>query len=105
MDRKILIGLGILFALVAYWYFFMRKKTPEAQAAAVSVAAGGDDLTVYGTMECGWTQKQLKYLDDNSMKYSFVNCKDGKCPPDVKSYPTMLYKGQRITGYNELSKD
>lgn len=106
MDRKILIALAVVVAVLVYYYFFMRKPAVAAVpvVAAVPTAGASSDLTVYGTNECGWTVKQLKYLDDNGFKYTFVNCKDGKCPSDVTGYPTMIYKGERINGYNELTK-
>ena len=98
MDRKIIFALLAVLIAAGYWYFYMRKGT---QPAAEEPASSGD-LTVYGTPECGWTKKQLKYLDDKGMKYNFVNCKEGKCPSDVTGYPTLIYNGQRINGYNEL---
>lgn len=97
MDPKIVFVL-LLVAAAVYYYYFMRKQAPVAEPGSDS------SLIVYGTMECGWTRKQLKYLDDKGLKYTFVNCKEGNCPPDVTGYPTMIYNGERINGYKELAE-
>jgi len=58
---------------------------------------------VYGTMECGWTRKQLDHMKKNGIKHTFVNCSSEDCP-DVDAFPTMIHpqSGETIVGYKEI---
>ena len=48
---------------------------------------------VYGADWCGWTKKQLKYLDDKKMDYEYIDCSKNKdaCPSEVKGYPAIKH--------------
>ena len=35
--------------------------------------------TVYGTMGCGWTRKQLKHMKDNNISHEFIDCDKKDC--------------------------
>ncbi len=59
-------------------------------------------LTVYGSDGCGWTKKQLEYLDKKGMPYTYVNCDSGQCPKTVDSFPTLDMDGKIKVGYTEL---
>ncbi|NBS68008.1 hypothetical protein EBT31_03720 [bacterium] len=59
-------------------------------------------LTIYGSMGCGWTKKQLDYCDSKNIPYKFVDCDSDSCPSYVKGYPTMDKDGQIIEGFKEL---
>jgi glutaredoxin len=59
-------------------------------------------LTVYGTESCGWTKKQLAYLDKKGIAYKFVNCEEQGCPNFVSGFPTLDLDGKIVTGYKEL---
>ena len=100
MDQKYIILLVVAVALAAYYFFYMKPKSKSPMADSAPAQSG--DLVVYGSMGCGWTKKQLKYLDDKKMDYKFVDCDSEECPPDVKGYPTMIYNGETISGYKEL---
>jgi hypothetical protein len=79
----ILIGVlvvAVLIYLIMGAYSSKGKKTEDY---------AGDMITVYGTMGCGWTRKQLEALDAQGKKYNFVDCSDGACPAGVEAYPTL----------------
>lgn len=64
---------------------------------------GEKDWTVYGTMGCGWTRKQLDYLKSKGVAHTFVNCdKEGACP-GMTAFPTMVHKnGEKVVGFKEV---
>jgi hypothetical protein len=59
-------------------------------------------LTVYGVDGCGWTKKQLAYLDKMGTDYTYVNCDTGNCPDFVSGYPTLDQDGKILVGFQEL---
>ena len=63
----------------------------------------GGEWKVFGSMECGWTRKQLKHLEDNRIAHTFVDCSKGQCP-DVDAFPTLKHSqsGETIVGFNEV---
>jgi glutaredoxin len=97
----------------------MKTKTLVLIALAVIVfllfafkmVSFGDKLTppdkgniiVYGSKTCPWCVKQEKYLIDNGLPYTFVDCKqDGNCPDFVSGFPTLLVDNIVKVGYNEI---
>jgi hypothetical protein len=97
----------------------MKTKTLVLIALAVIVfllfafkmVSFGDKLTppdkgniiVYGSKTCPWCVKQEKYLIDNGLPYTFVDCKqDGGCPDFVSGFPTLLVDNVVKVGYNEI---
>jgi len=97
----------------------MKTKTLVLIALAVIVfllfsfkmVSFGDALTppdkgniiVYGSKTCPWCVKQEKYLIDNGLPYTFVDCKqDGNCPDFVSGFPTLLVDNVVKVGYNEI---
>ena len=57
---------------------------------------------VYGTMGCGWTRKQLKYMEDKGISYEFIDCDSGDCA-GMDAFPTLVGpKGKKIVGYKEV---
>jgi hypothetical protein len=97
----------------------MKTKTLVLIALAVIVfllfsfkmVSFGDALTppdkgniiVYGSKTCPWCVKQEKYLIDNGLPYTFVDCKqDGGCPDFVSGFPTLLVDNVVKVGYNEI---
>lgn len=60
-------------------------------------------VTVYGSMGCPWTVKQIDYLKAKGTEYEFVDCAGGgKCPEFVSGFPTSVVNGQTMVGYNEF---
>jgi hypothetical protein len=85
----------IILALIDLYLFMqMGKITPEEPKK--------NGWTVFGTMGCGWTRKQLDYMKKNGKEHTFVDCDKGECG-DVKAYPTLMSPdGEKSTGYKEV---
>lgn len=80
--------------LLALYMIPMSNKKPKPPAAAPSGA-----YTVYGTMGCGWTRKQLDDMKDKNISHNFVDCSKEKCP-EVDGYPAIKHPdGRMTTGY------
>jgi hypothetical protein len=64
----------------------------------------GGTYTVYGTMGCGWTRKQLDVMKAKGIAHEFVDCSEkGACPEGVKAYPTIKHPdGKMTTGFSNL---
>ena len=62
----------------------------------------GKPWTVYGSMSCGWTRKQLDYTRNNGIPFVFVDCGKKECA-GITAFPTLVSPmGERITGYREI---
>ena len=60
------------------------------------------DWSVYGTMGCGWTRKQLEYMKSKGVSHTFVDCDKDGCP-GMDAFPTMVHKsGEKIIGFKEV---
>tara|TARA_Y100000401_G_scaffold23662_1_gene16161 strand:+ start:3415 stop:3699 length:285 start_codon:yes stop_codon:yes gene_type:complete len=60
------------------------------------------EWTVYGTMWCGWTKKQLEYLKNKDIPHKFIDCEKGKCD-GIDAFPVMRSSsGEEIKGYKEI---
>jgi hypothetical protein len=63
----------------------------------------GKEWTVYGTMGCGWTRKQIDYMKEKKIPHVFMDCSKGECEKDVKAYPTLVSPdGEKNVGYKEV---
>lgn len=74
----------MIFVLLAFALFLATRKK--------------DKVTVYGSMNCGWTVKQLNNLQGRA---EFFDCNKYKCPDFVKGFPTCVKNGQVYTGFQE----
>lgn len=75
----------------------MDTKTKKA-----ALMPSGNDWTVYGTMGCGWTRKQLKHMENKGISHTFVDCDKNGCP-GMEAFPTMVDKdGKKVVGYKEV---
>ena len=62
----------------------------------------GKKWTVYGTMGCGWTRKQLDYMKKNGKAHTFVDCDKEECK-GMKAFPTIKHpNGDETVGYKEI---
>ena len=93
-----LINGGILYSMNA-------NKSVQPSESGAPVAAKADTpegWTIYGTMGCGWTRKQLDYMKKNNKPFTFVDCDNQECP-GVEGFPTMMSpSGERVVGYKEV---
>lgn len=65
--------------------------------------SGDVEYIVYGTDWCGYTVKQLKYLDKKGISHKYVNCEKEQCS-GIKAFPQMTRTsdGETIRGYSEV---
>ena len=64
--------------------------------------SNGKQWTVYGTMGCGWTRKQLDHMKKNGKPYRFVDCDKEDCP-GMEAFPTLVSpNGEKTVGYSEV---
>jgi hypothetical protein len=102
-----MIAIAILSAVNAYLFTNMEHKNAfrATVGSPVHVQVESDvksEWTIYGTMGCGWTRKQLDYMKQSGKSFTFVDCDEGECP-DVEGFPTMIHSsGERVVGYKEV---
>lgn len=92
----------IAFIVLLIINLMILKNTGAAAAAGPTKAKGGD-WTVYGTMGCGWTRKQLEHMKKKGISHTFVDCdKEGACP-GMDAFPTMKSpNGEKVVGFKEV---
>tara|TARA_B000000477_G_scaffold79582_1_gene66966 strand:- start:477 stop:776 length:300 start_codon:yes stop_codon:yes gene_type:complete len=72
--------------------------TPAAKAEGVTKT----EWTVYGTNWCGWTKKQLAYLEKKGIPHKFIDCEKGNCD-GIEAFPVMKSSdGEEVVGYKEI---
>lgn len=89
--------LGLIFLIVIMLWL----NGGFSARASASVSTGGG-WTVYGSMSCGFTRKQIDYMKKNGVKFTYRECTGGKCP-GVEAFPTLVSPdGDKIVGYTEM---
>jgi len=82
------------------------KANTNANNAKNSANSNGKcKPVIYGSMSCGWTKKQLKYMDDKGLEYEYIDCAKDRdaCPKEVSGFPTIKHcDGTLKPGYQEL---
>jgi len=88
----------ILFAAIAIVIVILSSMQRSSRKQS-----GDVDYIVYGTDWCGYTVKQLKYLDKKGISHKYVNCEKEQCS-GIKAFPQMTRTsdGETIRGYNEV---
>jgi len=87
----------ILLAIIDLYILSQTKK-----GGAPAAVSDGKTWTVYGTMGCGWTRKQLDYMKEAGKPFKFVDCDKGGCS-DLEAFPTLVSPdGKQHIGYNEV---
>jgi len=62
----------------------------------------GKKWTVYGTVGCGWTRKQLEYMNKKNIPHTFIDCDKESCA-GMDAFPTLVDpNGKQLVGYNEV---
>ena len=73
-----------------------------SQTGKRATVSNGEEWTVYGTMGCGWTRKQLEYMEKNGKPFKFVNCEKEGCS-GMDAFPTIIHpNGEKTVGYSEI---
>lgn len=89
--------LGLIFLIV-----IMLWLNGGFRARAAASVSTGKGWTVYGSMSCGFTRKQLDYMKKNDVQFTYRECSGGKCP-GVDAFPTLVSPdGDKIVGYTEM---
>ncbi len=94
-DQMIMIGVGAFIVLFAIWWFYFKKTTGggESSSADTKAAASSSDRpTIYGSLGCPYTVKQMEKYKD----HEFVDCSAGGCPSFVTAYPTTKWPNGKI---------
>ena len=78
------------------------KKETKINTPAAGMSAGKTEWTVYGTNWCGWTKKQLAYLEKKGIPHKFIDCEKGNCD-GIEAFPVMKSSdGEEVVGYKEI---
>jgi len=73
-----------------------------SQTGKRATVSNGEEWTVYGTMGCGWTRKQLEYMEKNGKPFKFVDCEKEGCS-GMDAFPTIIHpNGEKTVGYSEI---
>jgi hypothetical protein len=68
----------------------------------VTTTSGGKGWTVFGTMGCGWTVRQLEYMKKNGKPHTFIDCDKEGCK-GMTAFPTLKHpNGETTVGYKEV---
>ena len=93
-NSKKLLGLVVL-ALVVLYLLNYRLTTPNVNQM-------NGKWTVYGTMDCGWTRKQLDHMKSKQIPHAFIDCSKKDCG-EISAFPTMDDpNGKRHVGFNSI---
>ena len=84
--------LVLVIAAVALLLFFMDRKAPVTE----------NGWTVYGTMKCGWTRKQLDYMNQKGISHTFVDCDKEACK-GINGFPHLVHEdGREHRGFTQI---
>lgn len=96
MNDKLAFALLIILNIIILW------TLTRSQGGSPAAKTSGDKWTVYGTMGCGWTRKQIDYMKMKNKPYTFVDCSKGGCD-GIDGYPTMVSStGEKVVGFREV---
>jgi len=88
----------LAFIILAIINIIILMKTGQAK----KVVEGEKGWTVYGTMGCGWTRKQLEHMKKAGKAHTFVDCDKEECK-GMKAFPTLVSpEGEKTAGYKEV---
>lgn len=94
--------LALILVLINIRIFMDMKKTQPAKAIETAAGTEAGEWTVYGSMGCGWTRKQLEYFKGKGKPYTFVDCDSEDCK-GIEGFPTMVHSsGERVVGFKEV---
>ena len=92
MRRSTIIALILVIITITILYQTKKQSSPSGDA----------EWTVYGTMGCGWTRKQLDYMKKAGKPFRFVDCEKEGCS-GMNAFPTLVHSsGEKIVGYKEI---
>jgi len=90
--------LSFIILVIINIYILYQTGKPRVGATI----SNGEEWTIYGTMGCGWTRKQLEYMEKTGKAFTFVDCDKEGCT-DINVFPTIVHPtGEKTSGYSEL---
>lgn len=76
-----------------------KRRLDVTVSASVS---NGEQWTIYGTMGCGWTRKQLEYMKQSGTPFTFVDCDSEECA-GITAFPTTVDpSGEQTVGFKKF---
>lgn len=63
--------------------------------------SGENKWKVFGSMDCGWTRKQVEELKKNDIPYEFLDCSQGDCKEGMPT--NILPNGQKKVGFTKVN--
>ena len=97
--------LALITLLIINTRIFMTMENKNAFKVSVDTMPEKSDTgewTIYGSMGCGWTRKQLDYMRKKGIPHVFVDCDTKECA-GMDAFPTLVSpRGARHKGYNEV---
>jgi len=94
----------IALLIINTWIYVKMGKKNAVKSLTENYATTDDsgEWTVYGTMGCGWTRKQLDYMKSKDKSFTFVDCDSEECA-GMDGFPTMIHSsGERVVGFKEV---
>jgi hypothetical protein len=83
-------------------YILSQTGKRRVDVTVSATVSNGEEWTVYGTMGCGWTRKQLEYMERNGKPFKFVDCEKEGCS-GMDAFPTIVHpSGEKTVGYSEI---
>jgi|TARA_B100000427_G_scaffold105491_1_gene87471 hypothetical protein len=97
--------LAVLLLLLIDVYILIntgKKTETQINTPAPEGGVSKKEWTVYGTSWCGWTKKQLAYLEKKGIPHKFIDCEKGNCD-GIEAFPVMKSSdGEEVVGYKEI---
>lgn len=97
--------LALITLLIINTRIFMTMENKNALKVSVDTMPENSDSgewTIYGSMGCGWTRKQLDYMKSKDKPFTFVDCDNGECD-GIEGFPTMIHtSGEKVVGFKEV---
>ena len=89
-----------LLALLILIDLLILSQTGKRRASAS--VSNGEQWTIYGTMGCGWTRKQLDHMKNVNKPFTFIDCDKENCD-GMDAFPTLISpSGEKHVGYKEV---
>ena len=83
-------------------YILSQTGKRRIDVTVSATVSNGEEWTIYGTMGCGWTRKQLEYMEKAGKPFKFIDCEKEGCS-DMEAFPTIVHpSGEKTVGYSEF---
>lgn len=95
MNKSIIVAI----ILIAINLYILHSCGKPAEKKA-NKAHDAPKWKVYGTMQCGWTRKQLDFMKEKGIAHEFIDCSKQEC--EFNAFPTLFTpSGEKRVGYTE----